>query len=68
MYIDTLIPNPKRKKSIKKRKPYNKYKLKKGDYVRITHLKHAFDRDYQEKWTEEIFIIKSRYYRQGVPI
>ena len=68
LYIDTLIPKPKRKKSIKKKKSYKKYKFKKGDFVRITHLKHAFDRDYQEKWTEEILIIKSRYYRQGVPI
>ena len=68
LYIDTLIPKPKRKRSIKKRKPHKKYKFKKGDYVRITHIKHPFDRDYQEKWTEEIFIVKSRYYRQGIPI
>ena len=68
LYIDTLIPKPKIKREVTKRKPYNKYKFKKGDYVRITHLKHPFDRDYQEKWTEEIFIIKSRYYRQGIPV
>ena len=68
LYIDTLIPKPKIKREVKKRKPYKKYKFKKGDFVRITHLKHPFDRDYQEKWTEEIFIIKSRYYRQGIPV
>ena len=68
LYIDTLIPKPKRKKSSSKmRKSYKKYKFKKGDYVRITHLKHPFDRDYQEKWTEEIFIVQSRYYQHGIP-
>ena len=33
---------------------------KKGDYVRILHLKYQFQRDYHQKWTEEYFIITQR--------
>lgn len=36
--------------------------------VRLSHLKKVFDRDYQEKWTEEIFEVESRKLRQGVPV
>ena len=67
LYIDTLIPKPKRKREVKKRKPYKKYKFKKGDYVRITHIRHPFDRDYPEKWMEEIFIVNFCYYQHGIP-
>ena len=63
MYIDTL-----KSKAEKSRKTYKKFKFKPGDYVRLTHIKHPFQRDYQEKWTEEIFIIKQRFYRAGIPV
>ena len=51
-----------------KTKKYKSYNFRKGDFVRMTHLKHPFQRDYQEKWTEEIFIISDRYYHQGIPV
>ena len=54
MYIDNM------KK--RKRKPFI-FEL--GDQVRISHLKYTFQRDYQQKWTEEIFKIKRRVHKQG---
>ena len=67
MYVDTLKPKPQRmRKHSQSKKPYNKYKLKIGDNVRLTHIKHPFQRDQQEKWTEELFIIKQGFYRAGI--
>lgn len=54
MYVDTV--------KIKKKKTYT---LKVGDQVRISHLKYTFQRDYHQKWTEEIFIITNRLRREG---
>jgi len=28
----------------------------------------VFDRDYQEKWTDELFKVNSRKLRQGIPV
>ena len=72
-YVDTAESQ---KKPIKKEEepeknkktPRKRYKFKVGDYVRLSHLKRAFQRDYQEKWTEEIFIVKERKYRSGIPV
>ena len=56
MYVDIL-------KFPKKPKPY-KFKVK--DHVRISHLKYVFQRDYQEKWTDEVFIITHRCRKEGI--
>ncbi|MEW8547849.1 MAG: DDE-type integrase/transposase/recombinase [Candidatus Thiodiazotropha sp.] len=45
-----------------------KYKYKIGQKVRLTHLKRPFDRGYEQKWTEEIFIVSHRYTRNGIPV
>jgi hypothetical protein len=68
MYVDTLKKKVKVKKENKKRPKRKQFKFKVGDYVRISHLKHAFQRDYQEKWTEEIFIVRHRMIREGIPL
>ena len=65
LYIKTL---KKSKKSFSRKKTYKSYKYKKGDFVRLSHLKQPFQRDYQQKWTEEIFIISDRYFLQGIPV
>ena len=57
MYVDTATAAGKRK-----------FKFQVGDLVRLTHLKHVFQRDFQEKWTQEIFIVTSRNIREGVPV
>lgn len=42
-----------RSKEKKRAKPFFKFKI--GDDVRLSQLKHPFQRDYQQKWTEEFF-------------
>ena len=66
MYMGTMRSTPKTTKS--KRVPSKPFKFKKGDSVRISSNKRVFQRDYQQKWTEEIFTIHSRYLRQGIPV
>jgi hypothetical protein len=49
----------------KVRKPF---KFKVGDNVRISHLRNVFSREYDEKWSGEIFVISERQLRGGLPI
>lgn len=48
--------------------PVKKYKFYLNDKIRISHLKHLFFLDYQQKRTEELFIFAKRYKHQSVPI
>jgi hypothetical protein len=54
-----------KKSSKRKRTPFS---LKVGDQVRITHLRHQFQRDYDQTFTEEIFVVRERFVSQGIPI
>jgi hypothetical protein len=69
-YVDTARSKTKlvKKEKSGKRKSYKRYKFKIGDYIRLSHVRRPFQRDYQEKWTEELFIIKERKYRAGIPV
>ena len=49
MYVDTS-----------KRNRRVRFKFNINDKVRISHLKYAFQRDYHQKWTEEVFIVRNR--------
>ncbi|XP_041356614.1 uncharacterized protein LOC121373884 [Gigantopelta aegis] len=49
------------KKAIHKKK----FTFNIGDKVRVSHLRDTFDREYQEKWSGEIFTIEKRYWSQG---
>ena len=44
------------------------YRFKVGDLVRISHLKSKFDREYQQKFTGEIFRIRGRKRRENIPV
>ncbi|XP_061190400.1 uncharacterized protein LOC133198308 [Saccostrea echinata] len=61
----TQVPRVKKSNKSKKRLPY---KFKIGDQVRITHLRRPFQRDYDQTYTEEIFVIRDRLVSQGIPI
>ena len=54
MYVDTSQLGSKRKK----------FGFNVGDQVRISYLKYTFQRDYQQKWTEEIFRVTHRLRQQ----
>ena len=43
-------------------------RFKVGDKVRISHLKDIFTREYDAKWTGEIFTISHRLMRGGLPL
>jgi len=36
--------------------------------VRLSHLRKTFDRDYQEKWTKEIFKVSDKRLVQSIPV
>jgi hypothetical protein len=47
------------------RKPF---RFKVGDKVRITYIRNIFTREYEEKWTGEIFKVTQRIMGGGLPI
>lgn len=51
------------KSRLGKRTPYL---FKKGDHVRISHKVHTFERAYDEKWTQEIFVVRQPFTRLGI--
>ena len=59
--------------ALSKRKPMPKgvpqrFVFKKGDTVRISHLRQAFDREYEERWTSEYFVVNRRKIKEGIPL
>lgn len=44
------------------------FKYKVGDKVRLSHTRNIFTREYDQKWTGEVFIVSERFRRIGVPI
>ena len=47
------------------RKPF---RFKVGDKVRLTYIRNMFTREYDEKWTGEIFKVAQRIMHGGLPI
>ena len=66
IYLPFKKPNSSKIHS-KTTKPKSKYKFQVGDTVRVSHLKKAFDREYSTKWTTEMFKIRARQLREGIP-
>ncbi|VDI49471.1 Hypothetical predicted protein [Mytilus galloprovincialis] len=54
-----------RKKKVSKTTP--RYAFRLGETVRISKLRYVFDREYDERWTMEYFIVADRGKRQGLP-
>ena len=44
------------------------YRMKLGQTVRLSHVRNVFDREYSQKWTGELFKIKYRFRREGLPV
>ena len=57
-----------RKRIKTKKEKKTTFRFKVGDLVRITHDRRPFQRDYQQKWTKEIFKIRRRYDRDNIPV
>ncbi|XP_033729515.1 uncharacterized protein LOC117318663 [Pecten maximus] len=60
---------PKKQSVIRKTKKIRKpVKFKVGDQVRLSHLRNLFSREYDEKWTGEIFTISQKILRGGLQV
>lgn len=55
----------KTKKNVRRNR--SPYKFKIEDTVRLTQVKSTFQREFHQKWTDEIFKIKHRILRQNIP-
>ena len=63
MYWPIKVSTESKSKTI--RKPF---RFKVGDKVRITYIRNIFTREYDDKWTGEIFKVTQRIMRGGLPI
>lgn len=43
------------------------YKFNIGDLVRVSFLRRAFQREYDERFSRELFVITERFMRDGIP-
>lgn len=57
-----------RKKRTKMKATKRRFRYKVDDTVRISHVRQVFDREITQKWSGEIFKIKSRLFRQDIPV
>ena len=49
-----------------RKKPFYKFDI--NDFVRLSFLSNVFSREFDQKWTGEIFKVSKRYAKQGFPI
>ena len=47
-------------------KLYKKFKYTVGDTVRLSRKRTRMDREYDERWTNEIFRVRRRFYNKGI--
>ena len=43
------------------------YKFKAGDLVRVSFLRRQFQREYDERWSRELFVVNTRFTKEGIP-
>lgn len=43
------------------------YKFKVGDLVRVSFARRPFQREYDERWSRELFVVNSRFMRENIP-
>jgi hypothetical protein len=48
-------------------KTSTRYVFKNGDTVRISHMRGMFEREYDERWTMEYFVVDGRGKKQKIP-
>lgn len=73
LWWQMYLPPEAFKQEIKRKKRKRKKRLKKftynvDDHVRITFLKGTFDREYDMRWSAQIFKIRERFRREFEPI
>lgn len=69
LYLPFKKPGgPKKGRKKKVYTPKSPFKFKIGDTVRISHLQGTFKREYNPKWSDEIFKIYTRQLRENIPV
>lgn len=69
LYLKKAKTIGKRIKTTKKKIRHTiKYRYKIDDLVRLSHLKHVFQRGYNQQFTGEVFKIVKRFHLQGIPL
>ena len=61
------LASPKKKQKKKESRPKPIYKFKVGDVVRLSKLPGSFDKETDQKWTDELFRVTTRSLNQGIP-
>lgn len=44
-----------------------KYKFKVGDLVRVSFQRRQFQKEYDERWSRELFVVNQRFIAGGIP-
>ena len=50
-----------------KRRGKNIYKYKVGDLVRVSFISKTFQREYDERWSRELFVVNGRFVSDDIP-
>lgn len=58
---------PKTSSKTLKKQRVRDYKFKVGDLVRVSFLRRAFQREYDERWSRELFVVNQRFMSEGIP-
>lgn len=51
-----------------KLKPKAKFAFSVGDFVRVSFNRRAFERSFNQRFSEEVFRIKRRFLKQNIPV
>ena len=62
--------NVKARRNARKHIPRNKnpFKLKLGDHVLLSSLKQSFEKNFDESWSREDFIVSDRFISESIPL
>ena len=44
-----------------------RFRFKVGDLVRVLHLRRAFQREYDERWSRRLFVVNQRFMTEYIP-
>ena len=66
LYVEPFLKEDKKRGKQKKKKKTFSYKI--GDEVRISYLRKLFDREYDQRWTGEVFTVTKAWWRDGLPV
>lgn len=65
----TIVKEEKIASDKKKKRVFRSvFKFKVGDHVRISNLRDHFDKEYDERWTGEVFKVSKKYTKQSFPV